>query len=104
MKARFATFKIMSFRESMIKTSEKNKNVMNNWKNIAHNINEQIACRRRALKSKKILFYHDKNIKKHVDYRRNCATTFRLISKNYSMNDFKIAYAMQYLIENSKNS
>ena len=104
MKIRFTTFDIMSFRESMIKTSEKNQNVINDVQNIAHNIDKQIAYRRRAVKSKKILFYHDKNIKKHIDYRRNCATTFRLISKNYLTNNFKIAYAMQYLIENSKNS
>ena len=76
LKARFATFEIMSFRESMMKTSEKNQNVMNDVQNIAHDIDEQIAYRRRAVKSKKISFYHDKNIKKHIDYRRNCATTF----------------------------
>ena len=104
LKTRFATFKIMSFRESMMKTSEKNQNVMNDVQNIAHNIDEQIAYRRRAVKSKKISLYHDKNIKKHIDYCRNCATTFRLTSENYSTNDFKIAYVMQYLIENSKNS
>ena len=104
LKARFATFEIMSFRESMMKTFEKNQNVMNDVQNIAHDIDEQIAYRCRALKSKKKFFYHDKNIKKHINYRRNCATTFRLISENYSTNDFKIAYVMQYLIENSKNS
>ena len=94
----------MSFRELMMKIFEKNQNVMNDIQNIAHDIDEQIAYQRRAIKSKKFFFYHDKNIKKHIDYRRNCATTFRLISENYSTNDFKIAYVMQYLIENSKNS
>ena len=104
LKARFATFEIMSFRESMMRTFEENQNVINDVQNIAHDIDEQIAYRRRAVKSKKISLYHDKNIKEHIDYRRNCATTFRLISENYSTNNFKIAYAMQYLIENSKNS
>ena len=94
----------MSFRESIMKISEKNQNVMNDVQNIAHDINEQIAYRRRAIKSKKNFFYHNKNIKKYIDYRRNCATTFRLISENYLTNDFKITYVMQYLIENFKNS
>ena len=104
LKARFATFEIVSSRELMMRTSEENQNVINDVQNIAHDINEQIAYRRRAVRSKKIPLYHDKNIKKHIDYRRNCATTFRLTPEDYPTNDFKIAYAMQYLIENSKNS
>ena len=104
LKTRLATFEIMSFRESMMKTSEKNQNIMNDVQNIAHDIDEQIAYRRCVIKSKKISLYYDKNIKKHIDYRRNCATTFRLISEKYLTNDFKIAYIMQYFIENSKNS
>ena len=40
LKACFATFEIMSFRESMMKISEKNQNIMNDVQNIAHDIDE----------------------------------------------------------------
>ena len=56
------------------------------------------------IRFKKISLYHEKITKKHIDYKRNCFTTFRLTSKDYSSNLFKIIYVMQYLINTSKNS
>ena len=50
---RFATFELMSFCELIMKIFEKNQNIMNDVQNIAHNIDEQIAYQRCAIKSKK---------------------------------------------------
>ena len=88
--------------ESMMKFFNENQNVMNDVQNTLFDVVNIITCCCHAIKSKKNL-YHDKNIKKYIDNYRNYATTFRLISKNYSTTNLKIAYIMQYLIENSKN-
>ena len=48
-----------------------------------------LAFRCRIIKFKKISLYHEKITKKHIDYKRNCFTTFRLTSKDYSLNLFK---------------
>ena len=66
--------------------------------------NASLMFRRRIIKFKKISLYHEKITKKHIDYKQNCFTTFRLTSKDYSSNFYKIVYVMQYLIDMSKNN
>ena len=52
---------------------------------------------------KKLSSYHEKTIKKHLNWIRNAHTAFHFSSENFSTEKNKVLYAMQYLTDESKN-
>lgn len=101
LKTRLLTFKTDAIRDFMILNLVMNVDVINDAMNTE--IYQNVAYRRRSIKSKEIPLYHRKNTKKHIDYKQNCFITFRLISEDYLTKNLKIVYTMQCLIENCKN-
>ena len=59
---------------------------------------------KRIFKSKKLSQYNGKSIREHIDYIWNCITVFQLIFKKFQMKNFKIIFAMQILVDESKKS
>ena len=53
---------------------------------------------------KKLPSYHEKTIKKHLNWIRNAHTAFHFSSENFSTEKNKVLYAMQYLTGKSKNT
>ena len=52
---------------------------------------------------KKLSLYHEKTIKKHLNWIRDAYTVFCFSSENFSTEKNKVLYAMQYLADESKN-
>ena len=63
-----------------------------------------LSARKRTIKFKNIEFYHDKIVKKHLNYIRNVNTTFGIIFENFQTYKQKTVYAMQFLKSKSKNA
>ena len=59
---------------------------------------------RRNIKSKKLFIYHEKIIKKHLNFVQNAKTIFRMITKKIFTKKSKIVFFMQFLIEKFKKS
>ena len=68
------------------------------------NANITLSIRRCNVKSKKISLYHNKIIKKHLNFVKNATTIFRMIFEDFFMKKFKIFFAMQSLTNKSKKS
>ena len=63
-----------------------------------------MSTKKRIIKIKNIEFYHDKIVKKYLNYARNVNTTFKIIFENFQTYEQKIIYAMQFLKSESKNT
>ena len=63
-----------------------------------------VAYRRRTVRPKEIPLYKGKNTKEHIDFKRNCGTTFRIAKEDFPTDESKIAYAIQYLDGTPKDS
>ena len=61
------------------------------------------ASRCRSIKSKKIVMYHDKTIKKYLNFVKNATTTFKMIFEDSFIEESKIVFAMQSLTKNHNN-
>ena len=57
---------------------------------------------KRIFKFKKLFQHNEKSICEHIDYIRNCITTFRLIFEKFQMKNFKIIFVMQTLTDELK--
>ena len=53
---------------------------------------------------KKLSSYHEKTIKKHLNWIRDAHTAFHFSSENFLTEKNKVLYAMQYLTDKSKNT
>ena len=53
---------------------------------------------------KKLSLYHEKTIKKHLNWIRDAYTVFCFSSENFSTEKNKVLYMMQYLADESKNT
>ena len=72
--------------------------------NIQSNAEITLSIRRRNVKLKKISLYHDKTIKKHLNFVKNATTIFQMIFENFFTKKFKILFVMQSLIKEFKKS
>ena len=72
--------------------------------NIQSNAEITLSIRRRNVKSKKISLYHNKTIKKHLNFVKNATTIFRMIFEDFFTKKFKIFFVMQSLTEEFKKS
>ena len=52
---------------------------------------------KRIIKPEKLEFYYNKLIRDYYNFIRSAETAFRLIPENFSTNEDKILYAIQYL-------
>ena len=65
---------------------------------------DESSVKKRTIKFKNTEIYHDKIVKKHLNYVRSVNTTFRMIFENFQTHEQKIVYAMQFLKSKSKNA
>ena len=65
---------------------------------------DDMLTKKRTINFKKIEFYHNKILKKHLNYLRNVNTTFRLIFEIFQTYEQKIVYTMQFLKSEFKNA
>ena len=65
---------------------------------------DEFSVKKRTIKFKNTEIYHDKMVKKYLNYVRNVNTTFRMIFENFQTHEQKIVYAMQFLKNEFKNA
>ena len=56
---------------------------------------------KRNIYSEQLNICAEKSVQKHLNFIQNIETTFYLTLKNFLINEFKILYVMQFLIEKS---
>ena len=65
---------------------------------------DDMSTKNRTIKFRNIEFYHDKIVKKYLNYVRNITTTFKMMLKNFQTYKQKIVYAMQFLKHECKTA
>ena len=65
---------------------------------------DDMSTKKRTIKFKKFESYHDKIVKKHLNYIRNVNTTFKRIFENFQTYKQKIVDTMQLLKSEFKNA
>ena len=65
---------------------------------------DESSVKKRTIKFKNTEIYHDKIVKKHLNYVRSVNTTFRIIFENFQTHEQKIVYAIQFLKSEFKNA
>ena len=65
---------------------------------------DKSSVKKRTMKFKNTEIYHDKIVKKYLNYVRSVNTTFRMIFENFQTHEQKIVYAMQFLKNEFKNA
>ena len=65
---------------------------------------DESLMKKRTIRFKNTEIYHDKIVKKHLNYVRSVNTTFQMIFENFQMHEQKIVYAMQFLKSEFKNA
>ena len=65
---------------------------------------DDMSAKKRIIKFKNIEFYHDKIVKKQLNYIRNVNGTFKMIFENFQTYKQKIVYAIQFLKNEFKNA
>ena len=96
-------FKIILIQIIQLKNNFNVTNIDNNKRQkISNNVNTAITMRRRIVKSKKISIYHEKIIKKHLNFVRNITIVFRMIFEKFFIEKSRIVFAMQFLTKKIK--
>ena len=65
---------------------------------------DDMSAKKRTMKYENTKSYHDKIVKKYLNYIRNVNTTFKIICENFQTHKQKIVYAMQFSKNKFKNA
>ena len=95
-KANESDFLIITIKNSAIDTKSYMSKVIRLFVVETSTIDES-SVKKRTIKFKNTEIYHDKIVKKHLNYVRSVITTVWMIFENFQTQEQKIVHAMQFL-------